>query len=201
MSSTTSGYQMARTRGGVALLALACLAIAWGAVFADGETAHDWSPETESREWKYILLHHSATEAGSVAAIDAVHRQRRDASGNPWQGIGYHFVIGNGHGMEDGAIEATFRWDGQLAGAHAGDAEYNSHGIGICLIGNFEESPPTEAQLEAMYTLIEWLKTEYALPSDGLVRHLDVRSTACPGRHFPWEEVSRNWRESDSRTP
>jgi N-acetyl-anhydromuramyl-L-alanine amidase AmpD len=183
------------------ILAFASMALGSAAVFADGEIRQSWIPPTDSREWKYILMHHSATEVGSVEAIDAVHRQRRDAGGNPWQGIGYHFVIGNGHGMEDGEIEATFRWEEQLAGAHAGNTEYNSHGIGICLIGNFEESPPTDAQLEAMYTLIEWLRTEYALPSDGLVRHLDVRSTACPGRYFPWEEVSRNWKASEFLTP
>jgi hypothetical protein len=186
---------------GAALTASAILAIAWGAVFADGENAVDWRPEAEPREWKYVLLHHSATETGSVASIDAVHRQRRDAGGNPWLGIGYHFVIGNGHGMEDGRIEATFRWDEQLAGAHAGDAEYNSHGIGICLIGNFEEMPPTDAQLEAMSTLLAWLRTGYALPPEGLVRHLDVRSTACPGRFFPWDDVSRSWRESETQSP
>lgn len=176
------------------------VAIICAAAIAADDRPTSWRPESEPREWKYILLHHSATETGSVESIDAVHRERRDSSGNRWLGIGYHFVIGNGHGMEDGEIQATFRWHDQLAGAHAGDAEYNSHGIGICLIGNFEESPPTEAQMAAMYALIDWLRSEYALPTEALVRHLDVRSTACPGRQFPWEDVVETWRESDSRT-
>lgn len=167
----------------------------------DQEVRCEWTPPAEAREWDYILIHHSATEVGSVEAIDAVHRQRVDANGNPWRGIGYHFVIGNGHGMEDGQIEATFRWNEQLAGAHAGVAEYNSHGIGICLIGNFEESPPTEAQMASLYTLIDWLRAEYALPPEALVRHQDVRATACPGRLFPWEEVSRAWQESAGVAP
>jgi N-acetyl-anhydromuramyl-L-alanine amidase AmpD len=181
--------------------AFATLAGVAVAISADATTGQSWSPRSEPREWKHILIHHSATEVGSVEAIDAVHRQRRDANGNPWLGIGYHFVIGNGHGMEDGAVAATFRWDQQLAGAHAGDEEYNSLGIGICLIGNFEETPPTDAQLDAMYALIEWLRTEYALPPEALARHLDVRSTACPGRLFPWEDVSRHWNESFPEVP
>lgn len=163
--------------------------------------ATEWSPERPPRDWKYILVHHSATEVGSLEAIDLAHRQRLDADGNPWRGIGYHFVIGNGHGMRDGEIQATFRWDEQLAGAHAGHGEYNQHGIGICLIGNFEESPPTESQMRSMSLLIQWLKKEYSLPPDGLVRHQDVRSTACPGRLFPWEELSQNWRDTGADNP
>ncbi len=181
---------------------LCCVLASRAAILADnGGDQIDWDPEVQPREWKYILVHHSATEVGSVEGIDLVHRQRKDANGNPWRGIGYHFVIGNGHGMEDGQIEATFRWNDQLEGAHAGSREFNHHGIGICLIGNFEETPPTEDQLRSMYTLIQWLKSEYALPPDGLVRHLDVRSTACPGQFFPWEEVSRNWRDLGVRAP
>jgi hypothetical protein len=164
-------------------------------------SANGWQPPVPAREWRFILVHHSATEAGSVEGIDAVHRQRLDANGNPWRGIGYHFVIGNGHGMEDGAVESTFRWQEQLAGAHAGIWEYNSQGIGICLIGNFEETPPTEAQLAAMYALIDWLKTEYSLPADALIRHQDVRATACPGRLFPWDEASERWSESEAILP
>ena len=68
------------------------------------------------------MLHHSATADGDVASIDAVHRLKRDLKGNPWLGIGYHFVVGNGHKMADGEVQPTFRWLQQLAGAHAGRA-------------------------------------------------------------------------------
>ena len=79
---------------------------------------------------------------------------RKDAQGNPWLGIGYHFVIGNGRGMEDGQVEPTFRWKQQLAGAHAGQRRHNESGIGICLIGNFDEAPPTAKQLSALKELL-----------------------------------------------
>ena len=41
----------------------------------------DWQPQAKSREWKSIVLHHSATEVGSVESIHAEHLQRRDAAG------------------------------------------------------------------------------------------------------------------------
>lgn len=141
------------------------------------------------RDWKSIVVHHTATESGSVESIDAEHRTRRDGNGNPWKGIGYHFLIGNGHGMPDGEVTATFRWKEQLDGAHAGNAEYNTTGIGICLVGNFEESPPTEAQIKATRQLISGLQRACAIETTGIVRHGDVRATACPGKLFPWDRV------------
>ncbi|MEM1062197.1 MAG: peptidoglycan recognition family protein, partial [Planctomycetota bacterium] len=108
-----------------------------------------------------------------------------DADGNPWLGIGYHFLIGNGHGMPDGAIEPTFRWDRQLAGAHAGDATMNKHAIGVALVGNFESRPPTARQTEALVALLQTLATEHGLGPGDLITHADVRPTLCPGRHFP----------------
>lgn len=142
----------------------------------------------ESRPWQYVVVHHSATEQGSVAAIDANHRSRRDSNGNPWRGIGYHFVIGNGHGMEDGQVSPTFRWKKQIEGAHAGSKMYNDVGIGICLIGNFELASPTAKQSAALSLLITRLRRDYELSSDDVIAHGDIRATACPGKLFPREQ-------------
>lgn len=137
------------------------------------------------RLWRYVVLHHSGTESGSVASIDQEHRGRVDADGNHWRGIGYHFVIGNGHGMSDGAVVPTFRWREQLAGAHAGKALYNEQGVGICLIGDFEHQRPTERQLAACHELVERLRGRYELAPAAVVRHGDLKPTSCPGKLFP----------------
>jgi hypothetical protein len=139
--------------------------------------------------WKFVVLHHSGTESGSVQSIHAQHIRRRDSSGNPWKGIGYHFVIGNGSGMRDGALEATFRWKQQLQGAHAGNALYNARGIGICLIGNFENSPPTTAQLATLRSLLTQLCSRFQISPADIVGHSAVRRTACPGRLFPLQQL------------
>lgn len=141
------------------------------------------------REWKYIVLHHSATEVGSVESIDAAHKLRKDADGNPWRGIGYHFLVGNGRGMPDGEVAATFRWQDQCEGAHAGDLRFNTQGIGICLVGNFEHEPPTPAQLKSLRELMTTLRDECQIDTAGIVRHTDIKATACPGKQFPWETL------------
>ncbi len=152
-------------------------------------SASDFEPPVAARDWRSIVVHHSATTGGSVAAIDAVHRRQRDSAGKPWLGIGYHFVVGNGHSMGDGEIEPTFRWQQQLPGAHAGNREQNEHGIGICLIGNFDEAPPTEKQLAALGDLLRTLTARYSIPRARVLRHQDVHATQCPGRLFPWKQV------------
>ncbi|REJ86439.1 MAG: N-acetylmuramoyl-L-alanine amidase [Planctomycetota bacterium] len=149
-----------------------------------------WTPPVPAHAWKYIVLHHTASETGSVDSIHETHLKRTDSEGNNWRGIGYHFVIGNGNGMPDGAIEPTFRWDDQSSGAHAGVGEYNRDGIGVCLVGNFEETEPTPAQIEAVKRLVGALKSEYGLGSAQVLRHGELKATACPGRLFPHEEVA-----------
>jgi hypothetical protein len=146
-------------------------------------------PGAAPRTWKYIVLHHTATEAGDVATINEAHRQRTDSAGRPWLGIGYHFVIGNGRGMADGLVEPTFRWTDQLHGAHAASRQYNEHGIGVCLVGNFSEQPPTQRQLAAAQKLVAQLRSEYRITRTNVVRHSDLSATECPGELFPLDSI------------
>jgi hypothetical protein len=172
------------------LVTLAAAAVAASpAEAANVEASLALDPAVMPRDWKSIVVHHSATSGGSVAAIDAVHRTQKDSAGKPWLGIGYHFVVGNGQSMADGAVEATFRWREQLPGAHAGRRDQNEHGIGICLIGNFDETRPTERQLASLAALLRQLSRQYSITRSHVLRHQDIHSTQCPGRLFPWEQV------------
>jgi N-acetylmuramoyl-L-alanine amidase len=137
------------------------------------------------------FLHHTASSQGSVESIHAAHLQRRDRNGNPWRGIGYHFVVGNGNGMGDGEIEPTFRWRQQLQGAHAGEDEHNQHGIGIAVVGNFDLAPPSAAQIAAVRRLTRVLRIRYGIEQSNIIRHSDIKATACPGKYFPMEEIAQ----------
>lgn len=151
-----------------------------------------WRPTAKARAWKYVVIHHTASEKGNVESINEEHQKKKDAKGNAWLGIGYHFLIGNGHGMPDGEIEPTFRWRQQLQGAHAGSSDpvYNQQGVGICLVGNFENHAPTASQLASLKKLVRTLKGDYSIASKNVIGHRDVRATECPGKLFPMDEVA-----------
>ena len=151
--------------------------------------AFHWNVAVPERRWEFVVIHHSATTRGSVESIHRDHQSRRDGDGNPWLGIGYHFVIGNGNGMPDGIISPTFRWKQQLHGAHSGTLRHNGRGIGICLIGDFEETAPTEAQRKSVTSLIRMLTDRYEIPAKKVKGHSQIRATACPGRYFPFKKI------------
>jgi hypothetical protein len=144
-------------------------------------------PDAQPADWRYIVIHHSGTASGSAQSFDENHRRERG-----WRCLGYHFVIGNGNGQGDGQIVAGPRWYGQEWGAHANSNEYNAHGIGICLVGNMDEQPPTPAQWAATRALVAELRRLYDIPAANVVGHNQIRgggSTACPGKFTPLEEL------------
>ena len=47
----------------------------------------------------------------------------------------------------------------------------------------------TPKQLAALTDLLKNLSTRYAITRTHVLRHQDVRSTLCPGRLFPWEQM------------
>lgn len=151
--------------------------------------AEPWTTDVPLRPWKFIIMHHTGTDSASVEAIDRSHRQKTDSRGNPWKGIGYHFVVGNGHGMPDGQIESTFRWKEQLSGAHAGIGNYNEVAVGIAVVGNFEKSAPTARQARSIERLVRHLCTDLRIAPEAILGHRDVKATACPGRLFPLAEL------------
>mgnify|MGYP006277840595 CR=1 FL=1 len=135
------------------------------------------------RKWNYVVIHHSSTHNGNEASFDRHHREN-----NGWLGVGYDFVIGNGHGSSDGKVEVTFRWEKQMHGAHAGVNLYNQHGIGICLVGNFEKSSPTRKQIASLASLVNYLQERCDIPTSRILLHRHVRNTKCPGENFPFYE-------------
>lgn len=132
-----------------------------------------------AREWRHIVIHHSASTSGSASAFDKAHRERG------WDGLGYHFVIGNGSLSGDGEVEVGYRWKRQMQGAHAGNAEYNQAGVGICLVGDFQNGGrPSSAQLASVRRLTRFLQVKCGIPTYEVIGHGNVpgKSTECPGR-------------------
>ena len=151
-----------------------------------------WAPKVAGRGWKFIVIHHSASASGSAAAFDREHRAQRG-----WDELGYHFVIGNGRGSGDGQVEIGPRWVKQKYGAHAktADNRFNNFGVGICLVGNFENTRPTPSQQRQLATLVAWLMETYNIPPQNVIGHRDTKSTACPGKFMNLSTVREQARK------
>ncbi|MBU1134441.1 MAG: N-acetylmuramoyl-L-alanine amidase [Candidatus Omnitrophica bacterium] len=147
-----------------------------------------------SNKWKYIIIHHSATDVGNSLAFHESHRLRG------WKTVGYHFIIDNGtKDKQDGQIEVSPRWLKQQDGAHCNASGMNKKGIGICLVGNFNEQRVSEKQMESLIYLINRLKKYYRIPIRNIVGHGQVSGakTECPGKYFPWRTFETRLRASD----
>ena len=148
----------------------------------------DWLPMAKSNPWRWIVIHHSATPTGGALAFDKEHRAKG------WDELGYHFVIGNGTDTRDGQVEVGGRWPRQKWGAHAKtpDNRYNEFGIGVCLVGNFDLTRPTDEQVKSLSKLVAFLMRTYRIPAERVVGHSDTgRPTDCPGRMMNVAQVRR----------
>lgn len=152
----------------------------------DRNLPREWLPPSRlEKKWAAIIVHHSATRTGNAAIFDKKHREE-----NHWEGVGYDFVIGNGTDSGDGQVEVTFRWRGQLTGAHCKTPNNwaNENGIGICLVGNFEYTTPTARQMQSLLKLVRFLQNRYRIPKSRVYGHGNTpgaRVTDCPGSRFP----------------
>ena len=133
--------------------------------------------------WKYIVIHHSGMDEGNLKSIDRYHREERHME----HGLAYHFLIGNGNGMDDGEIAVGNRWKEQLDGGHLRSEEQNKIALGICLIGNFDKTKPTEKQLRSLENLIRALMKRCKLTAGAVKTHqqINIVFTRCPGSKFP----------------
>jgi hypothetical protein len=152
----------------------------------------DWIPAGGIRRglWNVIVVHHSANTVDTPESMDNYHRNVKHWN----KGLGYHFVIGNGVNTPDGQITVGPRWKSQCEGAHCRsksgtffgvwrpDNYFNEHGVGICLIGNFENGRPTRKQLASLERLIAFLCSNTGISPSRVYGHGEVtHKTACPG--------------------
>lgn len=120
-----------------------------------------------------IVWHHS----GGGGTVESIHNMH--ITDNKWIGIGYNLVI-----YKDGTVHEGRPIN--AVGAHA--TGHNSRGVGVCCIGNYENETMPVAQFKAAKEVQAYLKGLY--PKAETKRHKDVNSTSCPGKNFPFAEIS-----------
>lgn len=123
---------------------------------------------------KYIIVHHSAanTPTPQYDAIDAWHKARGFPQSESGYFVGYHRVI-----EKDGSVRVARR-DGERDADTLG---HNFDSLSVCLVGNFDETTPTPAQVDALGALlVEWA-TRYHIPAGDILPHRHFQNKSCYG--------------------
>jgi len=167
----------------------------------------------ENKKWEYIIIHHSATSDSRAKDWESIRRYHMSYRFNdkiitkeqydyyiaigksgdlqkPWKDIGYHF------GVEyiDGQLKVLEGRSLNESGAHSGipgDTRFNDHGIGICLVGSYDNKEPNEEQINVLIDLVISLIKKFDISIDKVIGHREVydllrkpRMKSCPGSKF-----------------
>ena len=140
---------------------------------------------TANTPYYRITVHHSAdfaateldgTMQSSLEALRKIQRAHMDGANTGWGDIGYHFLIDPQGRVFEGR-ELTWQ------GAHAA-GKANVGNVGVCMLGNFEERPPTPAALAALESLVSGLCERFDVKLAEIHGHNEFKSTDCPGRYL-----------------
>jgi N-acetylmuramoyl-L-alanine amidase len=139
----------------------------------------------EEKRWRYIVVHHTASNIGNLEYFRRVHMEQRG-----WSDIAYHFVINNGTANTAmGEIEESSLWKNRLPNFSTRITYINFFGIAVVMVGNFETHEPPPLQREALINLLTNLSRKYNIPPERIVGHREVSPTACPGKFLNMVKV------------
>lgn len=178
-----------------------------------------WSFNSNPSIISYIVIHHSLTDDGATVnwnAIRTFHTSWRFGGNaiseqkarelqshglkveSPWRDVGYHFGIEQ---VKDD-YQIMLGRELNIRGAHVGDGGFNMKSIGICLVGNFDKTPPPEKQFLLgqllIKRLISYLGTKgIKIPIANVIGHWEAQKLAgvpevgrksCPGKMFDMQK-------------
>ena len=155
----------------------------------DGQSPSCASPEITTPS--HMIIHHSAgsnSSNGWAAVVLSIWNFHVNTNG--WCDIGYNWLID-----PNGIIYEGRGGGNNVKGAHFCGA--NSGTVGICVLGNFENAPPTPEALASLRSLLTWKSCDAALDPLGtdfhassgksievISGHRNGCATQCPGDAF-----------------
>ena len=126
-----------------------------------------------------IIIHHSLTKDGIAADWDAIKRYHMTDPQHMWSDIGYHA------GVEriNGTLTALTGRPVNQIGAHC---QGHNDTIGICIVGNFDQTPPDDELLRYAAALTAGFCRMFDFTVDHIHKHHEYATKSCPGAAFPW---------------
>jgi len=137
---------------------------------------------------EYLIIHHTGgTDSNplqdssnyTVQQCSNDHKARFNMKSKTGLWCGYHYMI------DKLGTVTQVRFDDE-EGAHA--KGYNSKSLGICLMGNFDATLPTQAQIETLKKVMKQKSDFYAIPLTKIIPHRNVAQKTCYGN-----KLSESW--------
>lgn len=129
---------------------------------------------------EYIIIHHSLTKDSKTLSWPII---RRFHMGNKrrFRDIGYHYGVEK---VKD-RIEVLVGRLMNETGAHCIPDHMNYKSLGICVVGNFNETPPDVAIWDKTILLVASLAQLLHIPADKIKGHREVDlNRTCPGKYW-----------------
>lgn len=137
-------------------------------------------PLTDVRE---LVVHHSKTPDGR--RLDTTAIRRYHVQHNGWDDIGYHYLVERD---EYGAIQVIHGRPEDRTGAHC--RGHNQHTIGVCFVGDFDVTTPTDELLETAAMHLWPVMRRHGLTASDLVGDRDHHpAKTCPGSKFDLDRL------------
>lgn len=134
-----------------------------------------------TRKPNYVMIHHTAQDS-LAQTVKTFHSARA--------GVSSHYVIGR-NGKIVQMVNDLYRGHHAGAGKWGNDTDLNSSSIGIELDNNGTTDPWPDVQIDALISLLAYLKDSYKIPQANFIGHMDYAPTRKndPSR-FPWKKLS-----------
>ena len=134
---------------------------------------------------KFIILHHSLTKDSETVSWQAI----RDWHINheKYREIGYHFGIElvQSHGHIKPRYEILVGRMPNDSGAHCKQMGMNRMSLGICFVGNFDETKPPHEMWVMGLKFVRSLMDIYGIDRRAVLGHRELCDyKSCPGFYF-----------------
>lgn len=137
-----------------------------------------------------IVLHCSATEDSGTKSWGAI---RAYHLGKGWSDIGYHYGIEQvGEHIE--LLRGRPYWQ---RGAHCKADNRNFDSLGLCVVGNFDDKPPSPTIYAATLWALRCLCYAFWISPSDVYGHREFeKNKTCPGKMWDLDKLRDDIRQS-----
>jgi len=133
---------------------------------------------------QYIIVHCSATEDSGTASWEAIREFHTEIRG--WRDIGYHYGIEE---FEDEIVFLRGRKPWEM-GAHCRAAGRNRDSIGVCVVGDYDEEPPSHEKYAVVVAVLTSMCFIFGIHPDNVRGHCEFEDAkTCPGLAWDLDEL------------